>query len=102
MRCTGTPCTQGLAEPGVLQPVGAQVPCASTLCVVNLGAAEARVEALAGEHLALRRRDGGASGAGGPAEGGRGDAFMFADDDDNYLVQVGGLLFILPSPTIDV
>ena len=56
--------------------------------MVNLGTAEARVEALASEYMALRRRNGGASGAGGPAEEGRVDAFMFADDDDNYLVQV--------------
>ena len=64
-----------------------QVPCATTLCVVALGAGEARVEALASEFLQLREvpaaAAAGADGAGGEAE--MADLFLF-DDDDTYQV----------------
>ncbi|CAL8468020.1 g7559 [Coccomyxa elongata] len=56
------------------------VPCATTLCVVNLSATEARVEAMSQQYIQLRPL-----GAQGPA--GDDDAdnnyFMY-DDDDNY------------------
>ena len=71
----------------------AQVPCASTLCVVNLGASEARVELLAAEFVSLRRE----AGAGGLGDNEAGaDHFMF-DDDDNYQFAVRE-----PDPSITV
>ena len=64
------------------------MPCATTLCVVALGAGEARVEALASGFLQLREvpaaaAAAGADGAGGEAE--MADLFLF-DDDDTYQV----------------
>lgn len=67
-----------------------QVPCATTLCVVALGAGEARVEALASEFVQLRAvpaaAAAGSDGAGG--EAGMADLFLF-DDDDTYQVPRG-------------
>ena len=57
-----------------------QVPCASTLCIVNLGASEARVELLASQFVALRRE----AGAGGLGDGEAGNDHFLFDDDDNY------------------
>lgn len=61
-----------------------KVPCATTLCVVNLSATEARVEAMSQQYIQLRPL-----GAQGPA--GDDDAdnnyFMY-DDDDNYQYEV--------------
>ena len=66
------------------------MPCATTLCVVALGAGEARVEALASEFVQLREvpaaAAAGADGAGGEAE--MADLFLF-DDDDTYQVPHG-------------
>ena len=60
-----------------------QVPCATTLCVVNLQQTEAKVESIFDSFVSLRQET---SGAGpGTAEGN--DLFMF-DDDDNYQVDV--------------
>ncbi|KAK9835123.1 hypothetical protein WJX81_000027 [Elliptochloris bilobata] len=63
------------------------VPCATTLCVVALGAGEARVEALASEFMQLREvptaaAQGPDGGAGGD-EAEMADLFLF-DDDDTY------------------
>ena len=67
--------------------IAMQVPCATTLCIVALGAGEARVEALASEFVQLREVPADAAaapdGAGGDAE--MADLFLF-DDDDTYQV----------------
>ncbi len=67
-----------------------QVPCATTLCVVALGAGEARVEALGSQFVQLREAPGAAAAAAAGAPGGAGaeltDLFMF-DDDDLYQVR---------------
>ena len=57
------------------------MPCATTLCVVALGAGEARVEALATDFLQLREVPPAAAG-GADAEHDA-DLFLY-DDDDTY------------------
>lgn len=75
-----------------LQNCCLQVPCVSTLCVVNLTATEAKVEVLASEFVQLRPD---------PSQGGLGaddpqdDYFMY-DDDDNYQYEVGLPLLATP------
>ena len=67
-----------------LQSCCLQVPCASTLCVVNLTATEARVEVLASDFVQLRPDiPQGGLGADDPQD----DYFMY-DDDDNYQYEV--------------
>ena len=56
----------------------AQVPCATTLCILNLHQTEAKVEALFDSFMSLREE----SNANGRADDGN-NLFMF-DDDDNY------------------
>lgn len=56
----------------------AQVPCATTLCILNLHQTEAKVEALFDSYMSLREE----SNANGRADEGN-NLFMF-DDDDNY------------------
>ena len=55
-----------------------QVPCATTLCVVNLHQTEAKVEALFDSFMSLREE----SNCNGRSDEGN-NLFMF-DDDDNY------------------
>ena len=61
-----------------------QVPSASTLCVVNLTATEAKVEVLTSDFLQLRPAT--AQGGAGD-EDAQDDCFMY-DDDDNYQYEV--------------
>ncbi len=61
-----------------------QVPCASTLCVVNLTATEAKVEVLASDFVQLRPDA--TQGRLGPDDA-QDDYFMY-DDDDNYQYEV--------------
>ena len=61
-----------------------QVPSASTLCVVNLTATEAKVEVLTSDFVQLRP-DAAQGGAGD--EDAQDDCFMY-DDDDNYQYEV--------------
>ena len=61
-----------------------QVPSASTLCVVNLTATEAKVEVLTSDFVQLRPE---AAQGGAGDEDGQDDCFMY-DDDDNYQYEV--------------
>jgi len=61
-----------------------QVPSASTLCVVNLMATEAKVEVLTSDFLQLRPA---AAQGGAGDEDAQDDCFMY-DDDDNYQYEV--------------
>ncbi|KAK9830134.1 hypothetical protein WJX72_009943 [[Myrmecia] bisecta] len=63
------------------------VPCASTLCIVNVGQTEAKVEAVLTQFVQLREVSGIRGGQNGAA-GGLQDYFMF-DDDDNYQLTQG-------------
>ena len=61
-----------------------QVPCATTLCVVNLNATEARVEAMAQQYIQLRPL----GALGPPGEDDADDNYFMYDDDDNYQYEV--------------
>lgn len=60
------------------------MPSASTLCVVNLMATEAKVEVLTSDFLQLRPA---AAQGGAGDEDAQDDCFMY-DDDDNYQYEV--------------
>ena len=65
--------------------MASQVPCATTLCVVNLSATEARVEALAHQYIQLRPL----GALGSPGDDNADDNYFMYDDDDNYQYEVG-------------
>ena len=83
-RCCRGSGSQELGGSHACLPACAQVPCASALCVVNIGTTEAKVELLSAEFVSLRREA--SAGGLGDSEGGA-DHFMF-DDDDNYQLPV--------------
>ena len=63
------------------------MPCATTLCVVNLSATEARVEALATQYIQLRPENLPSASGDGDSQ----DNYFMYDDDDNYQYEVAFL-----------
>lgn len=76
-------------------PFCSQVPCASTLCIINLQQTEAKVEALFDSFMSLREQT---SSKGNSAEEGQ-NLFMF-DDDENYQARTSHLPKITRCTTI--
>ena len=68
-----------------------QMPAATTLCIVNVQAEEAKVEALMDSFVSLRQEAAPGGAKGGPED--TNNYFMYADDaEDNYQVRHAAVL----------